>query len=152
MNLKNPVIITEKTPEIGFGHYGSYYRLSKTVGIKIGKYRDREVRNLVRLNKLCPGIFPKFYGVVSVQIGEEIRKGILMEHISGKTFTDANVPVLYSKAHIKAEQLKKRLAQAGIRWTDGHRGNMIITRTGRVRFVDAGGYMYFYGHPLKLER
>lgn len=75
----------------GSGSYGSYYRLSRTKGIKvITCLREAKEEIEIQVKAYMKGLpVPKFYELVKVKKGYHITNGwgIIMQHITGKTLT-----------------------------------------------------------------
>jgi len=118
------------------GSFGDYYKLSARRGVKVLRgylTARREFRKLRKVGRLCPGLFPKAFGVVKTSRGF----GVLITHVAGKqparfdSWRPLNAPTAIAKAY-------RRLLNAGVRWRDCARRNTIITAADRARFVDAG--------------
>lgn len=145
-------VLPEQPTARGSCAEGCYYKISDKLGVKVcgpeswcepGPDKTAEVMD--KINSLCPGVFPKCYGVVTVKIGQEVAKGVLMEHIDGETFATVGIDPAVDDRVIA---LRKKLNAAGIFWGDDHNGNILLTPRGNVRFVDPA-YLIEFCHETR---
>jgi tRNA A-37 threonylcarbamoyl transferase component Bud32 len=150
MPTKLTTIGARKFPT-GGGHYGNYYQLSATRGIKVldgesGDYfstrkealrsdfyeEAKEEAKLLR-KAYKSGLTPKCYGVRLVKIGSSYAVGIEMEHIRGTTLENACIN--YSTKTDLERELKDALQENGITHGDLHWANIMYYR-GKVKAID----------------
>jgi predicted unusual protein kinase regulating ubiquinone biosynthesis (AarF/ABC1/UbiB family) len=116
------------------GHNGVYCKLSDKVGVKIIDNGDvdktiAEVNFLKRLNRLVPGLFPKFRQLVM----HEGMIGYAMEHIDG-ILVDHWRDMTTIKRTV--DNVEYSLLRKGITWKDFHPGNLIVQPDLVVRAID----------------
>lgn len=155
--------VSEKTPN-GEGAYSSYYKLSRTTGVKAlndcwyskkgaekaSKSKSRNAwysarRELALLERAHPsGITPKPIAVVLVKdVDWDDRKcykpGILMEHIPGKPLWKTNADYIYGGTSVST-WVDEKMRGVGVAHNDLHGGNLIVTTRGKkitkVRVID----------------
>ena len=126
------------------GSNGIYWRYDVDSGIKItlrDDYATRQEGNwLKKLNKLVPGIFPKFKGFVYVSFDGEKTLAYKMEHIKGVLFMADSAPKWIQK---KLDAVVKQLVKQEI-WFGDVIGNSIITPRKKVRLIDADPVFFRY--------
>lgn len=140
-----------KTPK---GAHGTYFKLTRTRGIKVlkGSFRSlasaynsytfdlaKEEAELLVMAEHT-GIVPKCYGVRVVRRGHSYRVGILMEHLGNKTLEDMNFNI--DKESKIYDNLNETLNLAGIEHSDLHSKNIMFHR-GKCYAIDfSPGYTF----------
>jgi hypothetical protein len=121
----------------GGGANGLYWRYDNTTGIKLSLQSDaatrREGKWLEKLNKLVPGVFPKFKGFMIVNYDGVKCLAYKMAHIEGKL---THVDVVWFRWFKKLDKVIRRLKKKEIEFQDVA-GNIIITKQNSVRLIDA---------------
>lgn len=125
----------------GSGCSGKYYRVNANLGVKVGPDTENlfhEFKTLTKLHKAMPGRWPQPYCLAWVEIvGRGGRqKGLLMEHIEGKTLGSYSGTKKHKKFNRRASAAFGRCRRRGIEWNDYHQWNILVSK-GRIRFVDA---------------
>ncbi len=146
---------TKTAKYVGSGGTGSYWKLNTKVGIKINLCdpdgMEAEAKLLERLNEVVPGLFPKSYGLIDVVRRGLPYRGLLMEHIEGHTIATwlnerhaeycdehGGIDVFeYGEFETEVVAQLNRLEAEGFEWNDCHNENILITKLGTVRFIDA---------------
>jgi hypothetical protein len=149
--------IPVQVPKCGSGGEGEYYKLNEHTGIKIvpnerldidgvdyGKLVDAEAKTMQILDKKCPGVFPKFYGIVQVKVQGRSTplKALMMEHVPGENLGSNNwLCLAYEEEKNpnwkRVNKMHKPLNDANIFWSDDHGNNIIKAGKGKLRFIDA---------------
>lgn len=124
------------------GSYGTYIKLSPTVGVKIlinHAYRTikackrshsyRKALAEARLIKQAydSGIVPKVYGVKVISLHGRYYAGIAMRHLGKVTLSKATaIDVDYTPKENIIDDVRERLLEYGIDHGDLHYGNVMV--------------------------
>lgn len=154
--MKHKVLQMKRLKYISGGCYGDYYLIGKSkVGVKIKSYceftnkkealeylRDstlEEYNKLVVASKLTRMVpRPKGLALIVEKHGKRstYHVGYMMTHVEGKTFADLNINA-WNKAEDRKDKAATRMHQLGIYLHDDHSGNVMLTKTNRIIFIDA---------------
>lgn len=122
-----------KAERIDSGSFGSYWKISKTRGIKIfhGSKIDSVKKEAKYLNMAASiGLAPKCHEIVYVEGDDKIRLGIIVSHVQGKRGLPSDKIM---------EDIDSRLRGIGISHNDLSERN-IITHKGKSKIVDFSPY------------
>lgn len=136
------IVVTHRIRD-GYGLFAAYYRLSKSLGVKV--LQDYYYESIQELKDSCiwdkakteanyyhkayaSGVVPKCYGVRPVKDDGWYYAGILLTHLQGKPLWSVHgIPYAYKGRYSVNDYLESALEAVGICHGDLHGGNIIVT-------------------------
>jgi tRNA A-37 threonylcarbamoyl transferase component Bud32 len=139
------MITLRKKKKTGGGSYGSYYKISKTRGVKVlysegftskrkaltsEVYKDAKLEASLLKQAQATGIVPRCYGVTLVKKGKEYAVGIVMQHLGNKTLADSS----YCET-AAYDEIMEKFEEFDIYHSDLHAENIMVYR-GKIYAID----------------